>query len=111
MSSENSAPRTTYAVWELTLQCNLGRVHCGSRAGAARSAELSTNEALELVEQLASAGIREVTLIGGEAYLRADWLDIVAAIRRGLSGATAEGMRKAGVQQVSVSIRRAGAHP
>ena len=73
--------RTTYAVWELTLACNLGCVHCGSRAGDARAAELSTAEALDLVRQLADAGIREVTLIGGEAYLRADWLDVVRAIR------------------------------
>jgi radical SAM protein with 4Fe4S-binding SPASM domain len=108
--------RTTYAVWELTLQCNLGCVHCGSRAEFARAAELSTEEALDLVRQLAEAGIREVTLIGGEAYLRADWLTIVKAIREagmscslttggyGISRQTAEQMRRAGLQQVSVSI-------
>jgi radical SAM protein with 4Fe4S-binding SPASM domain len=115
-ATSSTALRTTYAVWELTLQCNLGCIHCGSRAGAARASELSTAEALRLVQQLAAAGIREVTLIGGEAYLRADWLEIVAAIRRagmscslttgglGISGASAASMRKAGVQQVSVSI-------
>ena len=108
--------RYTYAVWELTLQCNLGCVHCGSRAGAARTTELSTAEALDLVRQLADAGIREITLIGGEAYLRADWLEIVRAIRAagiscslttggyGISAAAAQSMREAGMQQVSVSI-------
>jgi radical SAM protein with 4Fe4S-binding SPASM domain len=108
--------RTTYAVWELTLQCNLGCVHCGSRAAAARASELSTDEALDLVRQLSEVGIREVTLIGGEAYLRSDWLVIVKAIRKagiactlttggyGISAATALEMRKAGLQQVSVSI-------
>jgi radical SAM protein with 4Fe4S-binding SPASM domain len=108
--------RYTYAVWEFTLHCNLGCVHCGSRAGAARTEELSTAEALDLVRQLADAGIREVTLIGGEAYLRSDWLEIVAAIRAagmscslttggyGISAAAAQAMRTAGVQQVSVSI-------
>ena len=111
-----AALRTTYAVWELTLQCNLGCVHCGSRAESARAAELSTEEALDLVWQLADAGIREVTLIGGEAYLRADWLTIVKAIRDagmscslttggyGISHETASQMRRAGLQQVSVSI-------
>lgn len=108
--------RTTYAVWELTLACNLGCVHCGSRAGESRAAELTTSEALDLVRQLAGVGVNEVTLIGGEAYLRPDWLRIVAAIREagmscslttggyGISAAAAREMRAAGLQQVSVSI-------
>jgi radical SAM protein with 4Fe4S-binding SPASM domain len=91
-------------------------VHCGSRAGAARTEELSTVEALDLVAQMADVGIAEVTLIGGEAFLRSDWLEIVRAIRAagmhctlttggyGISRATAEAMREAGVEQVSVSI-------
>ena len=108
--------RYVYAVWELTLQCNLGCVHCGSRAANARAGELSTAEALDLVRQMAEAGVTEVTLIGGEAYLRADWLEIVRAIRAaglsctlttggyGISATTAANMRAAGIQQVSVSI-------
>jgi radical SAM protein with 4Fe4S-binding SPASM domain len=110
------ALRYVYAVWELTLQCNLGCVHCGSRAATARAEELSTAEALDLVRQMADAGVTEVTLIGGEAFLRADWLTIVSAIRKagmsctlttggyGISAATAQAMRDAGLQQVSVSI-------
>ncbi len=66
--------RYVYAVWELTLQCNLGCVHCGSRAAKARPEELSTAEALDLVRQMRDAGVTEVTLIGGEAFLRPDWL-------------------------------------
>ena len=73
--------RPIYAVWEITLACDLACRHCGSRAGRARPDELSTEECLDLVRQLAELGVREVTLIGGEAYLRADWLEIVAAIR------------------------------
>jgi radical SAM protein with 4Fe4S-binding SPASM domain len=110
------AVRFTYAVWEFTLQCNLGCVHCGSRAATARAAELSTDEALDLVAQLYEVGIREVTLIGGEAYLRSDWLTVVTAIRKagmactlttggyGISKSAARAMRDAGLQQVSVSI-------
>lgn len=60
----------TNVVWEITLKCNLACSHCGSRAGDARTDELSTEEALDLVEQLKDVGIREVTLIGGEAFLR-----------------------------------------
>jgi radical SAM protein with 4Fe4S-binding SPASM domain len=76
---ERRKPR--HAVWELTLSCNLKCRHCGSRAGAPRDDELSTAEALDLVGALADAGVREITLIGGEAYLRRDWLEIVRAIR------------------------------
>jgi Y-X(10)_GDL-associated radical SAM protein len=69
-----------HAVWELTLACNLKCAHCGSRAGKRRPAELSTAECLDLVAQLARMGTREVTLIGGEAYLREDWIEIVRAV-------------------------------
>jgi radical SAM protein with 4Fe4S-binding SPASM domain len=68
-------------VWEITLACDLACQHCGSRAGRRRRDELDTEEALDLVGQIAELGARDVGLIGGEAYLRKDWLEIVAAIR------------------------------
>ena len=56
-----------YVVWELTLACDHACRHCGSRALEARDAELTTDEALAVVGQLAEMGAREVVLIGGEA--------------------------------------------
>jgi radical SAM protein with 4Fe4S-binding SPASM domain len=70
-----------HVVWEITLACNLKCSHCGSRAGRRRPDELNTEEALELVRGLAALGTREVTLIGGEAFMRPDWLQIIRAIR------------------------------
>ena len=108
--------RISYAVWEITLKCNLACQHCGSRAGEARSQELSTLEALNLVQQLAEVGIQEVTLIGGEAFMRPDWLEIAQAITEagmicgmttggfGISRETAQKMKDAGIQVVSVSV-------
>jgi nif11-class peptide radical SAM maturase 3 len=108
--------RISYAVWEITLKCNLACQHCGSRAGQVRTKELSTEEALDLVRQLAEVGITEVTLIGGEAFLRPDWLEIARAITRagmlcgmttggyGISLETAQKMKEAGIQVVSVSV-------
>jgi radical SAM protein with 4Fe4S-binding SPASM domain len=108
--------RPVYAVWEITLKCDLACRHCGSRAGHARPDELSTREALDLVRQMAELGVREVTLIGGEAYLRDDWLDLVRAIRdsgmqcstttgaRGVTDAIARSAKAAGVQSASVSV-------
>ncbi len=73
-------PRPLYVVWETTLACNLKCRHCGSRAGAPRAAELSTAECLSVIGQLHELGTREITLIGGEAHLRRDWLTLIAAI-------------------------------
>ncbi|HEX6911100.1 MAG TPA: GDL motif peptide-associated radical SAM/SPASM maturase [Longimicrobium sp.] len=70
-----------HVVWEITLACNLKCHHCGSRAGRRRPDELNTDEALELVRGLAALGTREITLIGGEAFMRPDWLRIIRAIR------------------------------
>ena len=108
--------RISYAVWEITLKCNLACQHCGSRAGHARAKELSTEEALDIVKQLAEVGIKEVTLIGGEAFLRPDWLEIARAITQagmvcgmttggyGITLETARQMKEAGIRVVSVLV-------
>jgi radical SAM protein with 4Fe4S-binding SPASM domain len=108
--------RPIYAVWELTLRCDLACRHCGSRAAVARPDELSTAECLDLVRQMAELGVQEVTIIGGEAYLREDWLEIVRAIRahgmqcgmtsggRAITPELAQAARQAGLQTVSISI-------
>ncbi len=82
----------------------------------ARRDELSTAECLDLVEQLAAIGVKEVSLIGGEAYLRSDWLEVVAALRahgidtnlttggRQLTAARARAAKDAGLMTASVSI-------
>jgi len=113
--------RPILAVWELTLACDLACRHCGSRAGRARRDELSTDECLDLVDQLAALGVFEVALIGGEAYLRDDWCQIVARIKeRGMSpilttggrGVTAERARaaaQAGLESASISLDGIGA--
>ncbi|MDP8998916.1 MAG: radical SAM protein [Myxococcota bacterium] len=110
------ATRPIYAVWEITLACDLACRHCGSRAGHERPDELTTAEALDLVEQMASLDVREVTLIGGEAYLRPDWLDIVRALRahdidvtttsggRGLTAERMDAAKAAGLCGASISI-------
>jgi len=108
--------RPIIAVWELTLRCDLACRHCGSRAGRERPDELSTEECLDLVRQLHELGTREVALIGGEAYLRDDWLAIVSAIRdrgmlatmttggRGITREMALAAKRAGLHSVSVSL-------
>jgi Y-X(10)_GDL-associated radical SAM protein len=69
-----------HVVWEITLACDLKCMHCGSRAGHKRPDELNTAECLDVVDALARLGTREITLIGGEAYLRKDWTEIIRRI-------------------------------
>ncbi|MEZ4225765.1 MAG: radical SAM protein [Polyangiaceae bacterium] len=108
--------RPIYAVWEVTLACDLACRHCGSRAGHARPDELSTEECLDLVRQMAAMDVKEITIIGGEAYLRDDWVEIVREIRkhgmqatmttggRGITRERARQAAEAGLQTVSVSV-------
>lgn len=106
----------SHAVWEITLRCDLACSHCGSRAGRVRKNELSTDEALDVVRQLAELGVRETTLIGGEFYLRDDWDRIAREIvMRGMYCSVVTGARSlteervvraadAGVDKISLSI-------
>jgi radical SAM protein with 4Fe4S-binding SPASM domain len=108
--------RPIYAVWEVTLQCDLGCRHCGSRAGKKRPDELTTEQCFDLIAQMADLGIKEVTLIGGEAYLRDDFTELVREVRRkgmdctmttggrGIHPERARAAAEAGLMSVSVSI-------
>lgn len=105
-----------YVVWELTLRCDQPCRHCGSRAGSARPEELTTAEALLVVDQLAAMRAREVVLIGGEAYLHEGFLEIIGRLRdrgvrptmttggAGITAELAERMKTAGLHSVSVSV-------
>lgn len=113
---DRANPHPLYAVWEITLACDLGCKHCGSRAGPERPTELSTAQCLDVVRELDELGVREVTLIGGEAYLREDWDRIAAEItRRGMACGMTTGARQldadrirraedAGIRSISVSL-------
>jgi radical SAM protein with 4Fe4S-binding SPASM domain len=108
--------RPTYVVWELTLRCDQRCTHCGSRAGDDRQHELTTEQALDVVQQLTRAGTFECVLIGGEAYLHPGFLDVVRALKahgirptmttggRGVTPAFAQQMAEAGLHSVSVSV-------
>jgi len=105
-----------YVVWELTLRCDHACLHCGSRAVVARPNELSTSEALDVVQQMAAMGTKEVVLIGGEAYLHAGFLEIVAALEAqgitpvmtsggmGITLELAQAMAQAGMKRISISV-------
>jgi radical SAM protein with 4Fe4S-binding SPASM domain len=115
-SSRKAARAPRWAVWELTLACDQKCVHCGPRAGERRADELTTEECLRVVEELRELGAGEVVLIGGEAYLRNDFLLVIRAIRDAgmsctmttgglnLTPARARAMVEAGIRSVTFSI-------
>ena len=61
------------AVWETTLKCNMNCMHCGSKAGKERENELTTEECLDIAQQLIDMGLEQITLIGGEIFFKKDW--------------------------------------
>ena len=116
LPEDRDAPRPIYAVWEITLRCDHACEHCGSRAGPVREDELTTEEMFEVADALVRLGTREVTLIGGEAYLRSDVYALIEHIAkqgprvtmqtggRGLTAERAKKLRAAGLAAIGVSI-------
>ncbi|MGC9436133.1 MAG: radical SAM protein, partial [Methanomicrobiales archaeon] len=103
-------------VWDLTRACNLRCRHCYQRAGRPLPEELSTDEALALVDELADAGVVALSLSGGEPLMRRDLFDIAARARdRGMyvscaSNGTlitpdvARRMKESGIEYVEISL-------
>ena len=72
--------------FDTTYRCNLRCVHCyaGHRVAQSRADahELATDQVLELLADVASAGCLHLLLSGGEPLLRPDFAEIYVAARR-----------------------------
>lgn len=103
--------------WEVTRRCNLSCVHC--RAAAERgpySGELSSEEGILLIDDIASFSKPVVILTGGEPLLREDIFDLARyGSERGLRMVMAPNgtlvdakialeIKESGIQRVSVSL-------
>lgn len=64
--------------WEITYRCNLRCIHCYSSSGRRRAEELTTDEALNLIDQLAQAKVFAIVFGGGEPLLRQDLTQIAS---------------------------------
>ncbi len=107
-----------YIAWETTLLCNAHCLHCYSSSGPRvdRSGELSTEEALQMIDDLADAGLLLFAFSGGEPLLRKDIFELIQrAVEKEMVVNIAsngllinEGMSKkiaaAGVHSVTVSL-------
>src|SRR3546814_5369375 len=63
--------------WELTYGCNLACVHCLSSSGRRDPRELSTAQAMSVIDQLRDLQVFYVNIGGGEPTLRSDFYDLV----------------------------------
>lgn len=61
--------------WSVTGRCNFRCRHCYMDAPDAMLGELATEEALDLIDQMAECGVLQVDLTGGEPLVRSDlWM-------------------------------------
>ncbi|MDO5336988.1 MAG: radical SAM protein [Eubacteriales bacterium] len=66
--------------WSITGRCNYRCRHCYMDAPGAAMGELSTEAALNLIDQMADCGVLRVDLTGGEPFVRKDFWQLVDRI-------------------------------
>ncbi len=66
--------------WSITGNCNCRCRHCYMSAPTGEIGEPSLDECLDLIDQMAAAGVRAISLTGVEALVRKDFLQIVDRI-------------------------------
>ena len=77
----NSSYNLECATLEITLKCNLKCFHCEFSAGKPLLDELSTEELINLCEDLSKIKCKRIILMGGEVFLRKDWYDVSEKIK------------------------------
>jgi radical SAM protein with 4Fe4S-binding SPASM domain len=112
----SGAERRPVVVWNCTRSCNLACRHCYSDSTAQRYDELTTDEAMEFLDDIAGFGSPALLLSGGEPFMRPDLLEVMTEARsRGLavtisSNGTmvtperARAVASAGVRYVGISV-------
>lgn len=113
---EKGIAKPIYVVWELTMRCDQACAHCGSRAFSPRPSEVHGEQLFAICDQLHALGTREVTLIGGEAYLHPDVYAVTERLAnhgikvtmqtggRGLTRRRLQTLKDAGLKVVGVSV-------
>jgi MoaA/NifB/PqqE/SkfB family radical SAM enzyme len=109
--------RGARAIWQVTNSCNYACRYCiFSSAPQKVAGELSTEEALRVIDELAAAGFGHLKVTGGEPLLRADLIEILRrAGGRGISWdlstngsllkeETAEALRECGRGMLHLSL-------
>ena len=112
-----SADKKPVVVWNVTRACNLHCIHCYARADERRhEKELSHEEGLAVLDDLAAFGVPVVLFSGGEPLMRSDLVDLARyAVDKGMRAvistngtlidkAMAGRLRDVGLSYVGVSL-------
>lgn len=103
-------------VWEVTMGCNMRCGHCGSSCTDPLPDELTTEEAISIIDQISEIGLRWITLSGGEPLTRKDITVLVSHLsKKGVSvniisngwlidEEIANKLKCAGISTVAISI-------
>ena len=105
------------AVWNVTNICNLKCIHCYASSGMYnKTEELSTDEAIKLIDDLKDIGIKILIFSGGEPLLRDDIFELIRySVKKGfrtvlstngtvIDDSIAYSLKKSGVDYVGISI-------
>jgi len=112
-----SADKKPVVVWNLTRTCNLHCAHCYTDSySKGYEGELTTEEALRVIDDLAQFGVPVILFSGGEPLLRRDLFQLIRyAQERGIRGVlstngtlvtpeVARQLQESGLSYVGVSI-------
>jgi radical SAM protein with 4Fe4S-binding SPASM domain len=69
-------------VWDVTHRCNLRCLHCYQDAQKTLPDELTTEEAREVLDDLADAGVAAVAFSGGEPLMRRDMPELITYAKK-----------------------------
>jgi len=117
-----SRDKTPVVVWNVTRRCNLHCGHCYADSHDREyEGELSTEEGLRLLDELAAFRVPTVLFSGGEPLMRPDLLELAAAARElgmrtvlstngtRIDDRAAAGIADAGFSYVGISVDGIGA--
>jgi len=103
-------------VWNLTNACNLNCKHCYQRAGEQAPDELTTEERLQVVEEMAKAGVVAIAFSGGEPLISSDFYEVATKVKEEgmyvalatngtlITKEIAEKLKHVGVDYVEISL-------
>ena len=66
--------------WAITGHCNCRCRHCYMSAPTGSIPEYSTEKCMEIIDQMEAAGVQKVSLTGGEALVRRDFVKLITRI-------------------------------
>ncbi|MFY9943832.1 MAG: mycofactocin radical SAM maturase [Desulfobacterales bacterium] len=76
-SVEEGLSAPVNVTWEMTYACNLSCIHCLSDSGRKKPGELTTDQCLWVIDELARNKVFQFNIGGGEPFMRPDFLDLM----------------------------------